>query len=438
MPVTYRTIWQTAYPLLLSLLVEQFIGITDTAFLGHLGEVELAASALAGVCYLILYVIGSGFGVGLQILISRLNGQKERNAIRDIFGTGIFFLLVLSFLIIALSKACFPFLLNYFIHSDAIHQQVVAYLDWRLYGLPFSFLIVAFRAYFVGVVRTKILAISSAAMVVVNIICNYALIFGVCCLPALGIRGAAIGSTVAEAVAALILTVYLAESGRNVLNLSKLKMRWQYLKRILNLSAWTMLQSLLSFVSWFIFFITIEHLGAQALAVSNVVRSISAVPFIVVMAFASTGSAFVSNALGVDEGSPIGAICRKVTMLCYAACLPVVLAGVLFPALLLQLYTDNEQLVNMAVNPLYVMFSSYFITVPAFVLYYTVSGTGNTFSSLIIGLLSLTVYCIYIVMIGKDGSSLLWLWASEHMYALSILILSAIYLWRFDWRRKIV
>lgn len=87
---------------------------------------------------------------------------------------------------------------------------------------------------------------------------------------------------------------------------------------------------------------------------------------------------------------------------------------------------------------LYVMFSSYFITVPAFVLYYTVSGTGNTFSSLIIGLLSLTVYCIYIVMVGKDGSSLLWLWASEHMYALSILILSAIYLWRFDWRRKIV
>lgn len=438
MTVTYRTIRQTAYPILLSLFVEQFIGITDTAFLGHLGEVELAASALAGVCYLILYAIGSGFGVGLQILISRLNGQEERNAIRDTFGTGISFLLVLSFLIIALSKACFPFLLNYLIHSDAIHQQVVAYLDGRLYGLPFSFLVVAFRAYFVGVVRTKILAISSAAMVLVNIICNYALIFGEGGLPALGIRGAAIASTVAEAVAALILTVYLTESGRNVLNLSNLNMRWQYLKRILHLSAWTMLQSLLSFVSWFVFFITIEHLGAQALAVSNVVRSVSAIPFIVVMAFASTGSAFVSNVLGADGGSPIGAICRKVTMLGYATCLPVVLAGVLFPTSLLQLYTDNGLLVNMAVNPLYVMFSSYFITVPAFVLYYTVSGTGNTFSSLVIGLLSLAVYCIYIVMIGNGGSSLLWIWASEHVYSFSLLILSTIYLWRFDWRRKIV
>ena len=96
MQVTYRIIWQTTYPILLSLFVEQLIGITDTAFLGHLGEVELAASALAGVCYLILYVIGSGFGVGLQILIARLNGEEDRSEIRNIFGTGICFLLALS------------------------------------------------------------------------------------------------------------------------------------------------------------------------------------------------------------------------------------------------------------------------------------------------------------------------------------------------------
>lgn len=438
MQVTYRTIWQTTYPILLSLFVEQLIGIADTAFLGHLGEVELAASALAGVCYLILYVIGSGFVVGLQILIARLNGEKERNEIRNIFGTGIYFLLVLSLVIIVLSKVCFPFLLNYFIHSDTIYQNVVAYMDWRLYGLPFSFLIVAFRAYFVGVTHTKILAVSSSVMVLVNIILNYLLIFGKCGFPAWGISGAAIGSTLAEGIAALILTVYLAKGERDILNISRLRMRWQYMKRILNLSTWTMLQSLLSFISWFMFFITIEHLGEQALAVSNIVRSISAIPFIFVMAFASTGSAFVSNVLGGDRRNPIGNICWKITLLCYTICLPIVCVGVLLPTWLLQIYTDNEQLVSMAVNPLCVMFSSYIITVPAFVLFYAVSGTGNTFSSLVIGLASLAAYCIYIVLIGNYRPDLLWLWASEHVYALSILLFSAIYLWRFNWRKKIV
>lgn len=438
MQVTYRTIWQTTYPILLSLFVEQLIGITDTAFLGHLGEVELAASALAGVCYMILYVIGSGFGVGLQILIARLNGEEDRNEIRNIFGTGICFLLALSLLIIGLSKICFPFLLNYFIHSDTIYQNVVAYMDWRLYGLPFSFMMVAFRAYFVGVTRTKILAVSSSVMVLVNIVLNYVLIFGKCGFPTLGISGAAIGSTIAEGVAALILIVYIVKVERDILNISRLRMHWQYMKRILNLSTWTMLQSLLSFISWFMFFITIEHLGEQALAVSNVVRSISAMPFIFVMAFASTGSAFVSNVLGGDRRNPIGSICRKIMVLCYITCLPIVCVGVLLPSWLLQIYTDNELLVSMAVNPLYVMFSSYFITIPAFVLYYAVSGTGNTFSSFVIGLLSFSAYCIYIVLIGNCRPDLLWLWASEHVYALSILLFSAIYLWRFNWRKKIV
>ena len=46
---TYKQIWLIAYPILISLLMEQMIGMTDTAFLGRVGEVELGASAIAGV-----------------------------------------------------------------------------------------------------------------------------------------------------------------------------------------------------------------------------------------------------------------------------------------------------------------------------------------------------------------------------------------------------
>ena len=51
---THKQIWLIAYPILISLLMEQMIGITDTAFLGRVGEVELGASAIAGVYYLSL------------------------------------------------------------------------------------------------------------------------------------------------------------------------------------------------------------------------------------------------------------------------------------------------------------------------------------------------------------------------------------------------
>ena len=49
---TYKEIWLIAYPILISLIMEQLIGMTDTAFLGRVGEIELGASAIAGVYYL--------------------------------------------------------------------------------------------------------------------------------------------------------------------------------------------------------------------------------------------------------------------------------------------------------------------------------------------------------------------------------------------------
>lgn len=72
---TNREIWKVAYPILISLLMEQLIGMTDTAFMGRVGEVELGASAIAGVYYLAIFMLGFGFSIGSQILIARRNGE---------------------------------------------------------------------------------------------------------------------------------------------------------------------------------------------------------------------------------------------------------------------------------------------------------------------------------------------------------------------------
>ena len=72
---TNREIWKVAYPILISLIMEQLIGMTDTAFMGRVGEVELGASAIAGVYYLAIFMLGFGFSIGSQILIARRNGE---------------------------------------------------------------------------------------------------------------------------------------------------------------------------------------------------------------------------------------------------------------------------------------------------------------------------------------------------------------------------
>lgn len=97
MNITYTSIYKTSLPVLVSLLMEYLIGFTDTAYLGRVGETELAASAIAGTYYMIIYMIGFGFSIGAQILIAQCNGNRQYKEVGKILSQGILFLLIIFF-----------------------------------------------------------------------------------------------------------------------------------------------------------------------------------------------------------------------------------------------------------------------------------------------------------------------------------------------------
>ena len=61
----YKNIWKVAGPILLGMVIQQLIGVTDVVFLGRVGQAELGASAIAGLYYITIYMLGVGFGVGI-------------------------------------------------------------------------------------------------------------------------------------------------------------------------------------------------------------------------------------------------------------------------------------------------------------------------------------------------------------------------------------
>ena len=105
---TYKQIWTITYPILISLIMEQLIGMTDTAFLGRVGEIELGASAIAGVYYLAIFMLAFGFSIGAQILIARRNGEGNYKEIGPIFYQGIYFLLAVAAILFTLSIVFSP------------------------------------------------------------------------------------------------------------------------------------------------------------------------------------------------------------------------------------------------------------------------------------------------------------------------------------------
>ncbi|MBU1370212.1 MAG: MATE family efflux transporter, partial [Bacteroidetes bacterium] len=79
--ITYKRIWSIAYPIILGSVAQNFINVTDTAFLGRVGEIALGASAIGGMFYLIFIMLGLGFGTGAQIIISRRFGEGNKHLV---------------------------------------------------------------------------------------------------------------------------------------------------------------------------------------------------------------------------------------------------------------------------------------------------------------------------------------------------------------------
>ena len=436
-----RDILKITFPVLASLLMEQLVGLTDTIYLGHYGDgrTELGAAALAGVFYLVVFMLGFGFSIGAQVLIARRNGEGRYGAIGPLFMQGCLFLVGLAGVLFAATKLLAPMLFARLVATAEVREAALAYLDWRVYGFFFSFVAAMFRAFWVGTTRTRILTINSIVAVAVNVGLNHLLIFGRAGLPEMGIAGAALASVIAEAVSVLFFVGYTLLRGENrrygLFRFTGIDRR--LLGSILRISVWVMVQEGAAFLGWFFFFVCIEHLGPAELAVTNMVRSLSSVVFLFVNAFASTCSSLVGNLLGAGQTEQVLPLCRRTIRLAFVFVAPLSLAAALFPRTALGIYSDDAAQIAFAIPSLWVMLSTFLLCVPAFVWQFAVSGTGDTRATLRIVLAAIAAYVGYtLVLTFGLRADVVVCWTTDHLYYLVVLLPSWRYMRRGGWRTQ--
>ena len=436
---SYRNIWRVAYPILISLVMEQMIGLTDTAFLGRVGEIELGASAIAIVYYMVLFMIGFGFSLGAQIIIGRRNGEGNFKDTGKIFWNGLYFVIALAGVIIVLSELFSPYLMKLMVSSTAIYESALSYVRWRLPGMVFAFITTMFRAFYVGTTQTKALTLNSVVMVLSNIIFNWILIFGKFGCPALGITGAAIGSSLAELVSLIFFIVYTRmKCDRKKYGLDKAaRFDAKELKGMMPVCSWTMIQNTISISTWFIFFLYIEHLGERALAISNITRSVSGLMWVVLQAFSATCSTLVSNIIGEGHQEKVMSLVKRIMKLSYGIVSAMIICFCLCPEAIARIYTDIPSLVTASVPAIMVMCSSYFLNVGGQVFFLAVSGTGSTKTAFKLEMVALAFYIVYCtVIIGILKLDVAVCWTAEHVYSGMLLLCGWLYMRSGRWKDR--
>ena len=422
---TNKQIWSVSYPILLSLLAQNVINVTDTAFLGHVSEVALGASAMGGLFYICVFTIAFGFSTGSQIVIARRNGEGRYTDVGPVMIQGVMFLFVMALLLFGFTKAFGGNIMRLLVSSESIYKGTMEFLDWRIYGFFFSFINVMFRALYIGITRTKVLTINAVVMALTNVVLDYALIFGK--------FGLAEASSILFFLIYTYVTIDLKKYGLNRLR----SFDPALLMRILSISCFTMLQYFLSMATWFVFFVAVERLGQRELAIANIVRSIYVVLLIPVNSLATTTNSLVSNAIGAGGIKHVMPLINKIARFSFFIMLGLVAVTALFPQLLLSVYTSEAALIAESVPSVYVICIAMLIASVANVVFNGISGTGNTQAALLLETITIIIYGSYIIFIG------MWLKAPieicftiEIVYYTLLLITSYIYLKKAKWQNK--
>ena len=438
---TTRTIWDIAWPIMLSLVAQNVVNVTDTAFLGRVGEIELGASAIGGLLYTTIFMVAFGFTTGVQILVARRNGEKNYLAIGRIFDNSFYFLGITSLVITSVVILFGPALLKPFMASEAVFNASSTYLVYRVPGLFFAASGLLFRSFYTGIAFTKYLSISSAIMAGVNVVLDYAMIFGHWGFPQMGIQGAAIASAISEVCALLFFIIITWHNTRlkQYVLFKWIKPDFEIIKSTLGISVFVMFQYVLSLGSWFVFFMLIEKMGERSLAVSNIIRSLYLMLMIPGWALCSVTNTLVSNALGEGEPDHVIPIIRKIQKFSLVAMAITVSVAALLPREAIAIYTNDTSLIEATVPSYYIILGATFLFMAMSILFNGVLGTANTKFALGIEVITLIFYITTAWLFAvKLHLQIEYVWTAEFVYSSSIGILSYWYLKKGNWRSKVV
>ena len=295
----YKKLFSLVLPLALQNLMSAIVSASDAIMLGFLNQDSLSAVSLATQVQFVLNLFFVALTIGTTILAAQYWGKGDIPAVEKTLGIATRFSLLISFVFFAAALGCPSLLMRIFTNEKVLIQLGIPYL--RI--VSFSYLLMGFSQIYLCIMknsgRTLRSTIYSSTAMVLNLILNAILIFGLAGLPALGIEGAAYATLMARLVETGLV---LFENSRKV----SVKIRPSYLVRAdktlqKDFIRYT-LPMLLNELAWgcgfTMFSVIMGHLGNDAVAANSVANIVKNIIACVCLGIGTGSGIMVGNELG--------------------------------------------------------------------------------------------------------------------------------------------
>lgn len=437
----YKTLLGVALPMMVSGFIQSIVLITDASFISRYSTDAFDALGNGGLIYITLYMMLVGMSDGSQIIIARRIGENRIDAIGRIFGTTVFTLLMIGTILFLVLHFLIPdWIISYSANKNIASLQG-EFLNIRSFSLFFAVITLSIQAMLIAKGKTVVVLIAALITASTNVILAYSLIFGNFGLPRMGIEGAALASTLAEACSMTFLIIYLYFSieRREYRLFSYFSFQWKSFKELLKVGSPLLIQGFVALATWTLFFTWIEQKGQFDLTVSQNIRAIYFLAFVPIWGFAGTTKTYISQYIGSGQFDALPIIQRRIQLLTFGFLLITFHGALLYPEALIRMINPAEIYVQKSAEILRLVSCSILLYGLISVYFQTIHGSGNTLISLLIEIISVGCYSLFSYLFIKVFNwDIYWIWTVEYIYFSILGGLSLFYLSFYNWKKKVL
>lgn len=425
-----RELLQLAIPLVISNSAFTVMQFCDRIFLARYDDLAIQASLPAGILAFTLMCLFTSIAGYSATLVAQFFGAGKPEQCVHATVQGLYFTL-LSIPAFAVLVPVGYGIIELCGHAPALAAQERIYLAWMvLGGVPVG-LGGSLGGYFTGRSRVRLNTVSNVLGCLVNIVLDYAMIFGKWGFPEMGLKGAAIATCLAACVAPAIQAAFFLAS-REVRHLGYRKAfapDGAILRTLIRFGVPSGVQLLLDIGAFALFVLLTARLEAAALTASNVALSINNLAFSPLMGFgtaASIKSGQHKGAGDMDHAMRSGWAALRLGWM-YMAFIGTVF--VVFPETLLALFLPPEQtgldpaaFLRTGRHLMYLMTAWGVFDTATIILIGALKGVGDT--RFVMAYLTLMAWLIWIpgeLAIFHWGGSIVqaWIWLAVYVCLLS-------------------
>ena len=202
-------------PMIVQNGLTNFVSLLDNLMIGGVGTNAISGVAIANQLMFVFWLLMFGATAGVGIFTAQYYGKGDVKGVRDTFR----FKLIANVALAVVSGVVYylmaPTLVSLFLEGDGTPEDAaqtleigVSYINIIIVSLVPIALSYAYAGTLKDTGNTKVPMIATMAAILVNLVGNAILIYGLCGLPAMGADGAAIATVISRYVELLVLMIY--------------------------------------------------------------------------------------------------------------------------------------------------------------------------------------------------------------------------------------